>query len=146
MVSQALHIAAERGHLTVCKTLLTSGAQVSVTDNDGDTPLDLAMNQGHHKVCELLRSIMDSDPSHTTQETVSTQPSHTAQEINKPVQDSSQSRKTRSKNIPPIKIRRGILPSITSVGRLFRNLLLPDREIKLRHSNQTQQLNIPNNN
>ena len=142
----ALHCAADRGHLAVCKTLLASGAQVSVTDNDGDTPLDLALNNGHHEVCELLRSIMDSDPSHTTQETVSTQPSHTAQEINKPAKDSSQSRKTRSKKIPSLKLRRGILPSITSVGRLFRNLLLPDREIKLHHSNQTQQPNIPNNN
>ena len=138
----ALHYAAEYGHLAVCKTLLASGAQVSVTDRYGDTPLYNASNQGHRKVCELLRSSMDSDPSHTTQETVSTQPSHTAQEA----KDSSQSRKTRSKNIPPIKLRRGILPSITSVGRLFRNLLLPDREIKLRHSNQTQQPNIPNNN
>ena len=142
----ALHCAAEYGHLAVCKTLLASGAQVSVTDNDGDTPLDLALNNDHHEVCELLRSIMDSDPSHTTQETVTTQPSLTAQEINKPVQDCSQSRKKRSKNIPSLKLRRGILPSITSVGRLFRNLLLPDREIKLRHSNQTQQPNIPNNN
>ena len=139
----ALHCAAENGHLAVCQTLLALGA---VTDNDGDTPLDLALDNGHHEVCELLRSSIESDPSHTTQETVTTQPSHTAQEINRPAKDSSQSRKTRSKNIPPIKLRRGILPSITSVGRLFRNLLLPDREIKLRHSNQTQQPNIPNNN
>ena len=142
----ALHYAAERGHLAVCKMLLASGARVSVTNKFGDTPLELALNKGHQKVCELLHSSMDSDPSHTTQETVTTQPSHTAQEINKPVQNGSQSHKTRSKKIPPIKLRRGILPSIASVGRLFRNLFLPDREIKLRHSNQTQEPNITNNN
>ena len=140
----ALHYAAERGHLAVCKMLLESGAQVSQTSEYGRTPLALALCNGHHNVCELLRSSIDSDPSHTTQETpsviaqetVTTQPSHTAQKINKSVQDSLQ---------PQSKPHRGILPSIASVGQLFKKLFLPDREIKLRHSNQIQELNTTNN-
>ena len=136
----ALHCAAGWGHLAVSKMLLASGAQASLTNSYGCTPLDLALDNGHHKVCELLRTSMDSDLPRTTQETVNTQPSHT--EIDKPVQDSPRPQKAHRSNIlPTIKPRRSILPSIASVGRLFKNLLLPDRAIKLRHSNQTQEPN-----
>ena len=141
----ALHYAAERGHLAVSKMLLASGARASLTDSNGDTPLNVALSYGHHKVCELLRTSMDSDLPRTTQETVNTQPSHTAQEIDKPVQDSPRPQKAHRSNIlPTIKQRRSILPSIASVGRLFKSLLLPDRAIKLR-SNQTQEPNTANN-
>ena len=51
----ALHHAADKGHLAVCKILLASGAQASVIAT-GNTPLDLAQHNDHHKVCELLRS------------------------------------------------------------------------------------------
>ena len=141
----ALHYAAGWGHLAVSKMLLASGAQASLTDSYGRTALDLALNNGHHEVCELLRTSMDSDLPRTTQETVNTQPSHTAQEIDKPVQDSPRPQKAHRSNIlPTIKPRRSILPSIASVGQLFKNLLLPDRAIKLRHSNQTQEPNTAN--
>ena len=125
----ALHYAAERGHLAICKILLASGALASVTASDGYMPLDLAQHNGHHKVCELLRSTMDSDPNPTTQE-----------KITKPVQDSSRPHKPfRSTILPTIKPRRGILPSITSIGQYIKELFLPDRAIKHRHSNQTQE-------
>ena len=126
----ALHHAAYNGHLAVCKILLASGALASVTASNGNTPLDDAQRNGHHKVCELLRSTMDSDPNPATQE-----------KITKPVQDSSRPHKPfRSTILPTIKPRRGILPSITSIGRYIKELLLPDRTIKHRHSNQTQEV------
>ena len=127
----ALHYAADKGHLAVCKILLASGARASVTNSNGDTALDRALNNGHHEVCELLRTRMDSDPP-------------TTQEIAKP-----QPHKTHRSNILPstIKPRRGILPSITSLGRYFNKLLLPDRVTKRRHSNnQTQQSSPDANN
>ena len=127
--STALHYAAQEGHLAICKILLVSGALASVTNSSGNTPFDDAQHNGHHKVCELLRSTMDSDPNPATQE-----------KITKPVQDSSRPHKSSRRTIlPTIKPRRGILPSITSIGRYIKELLLPDRAIKHRHSNQTQE-------
>ena len=118
--STALHWAAEKGHLGICKMLLASGARASLTNSNGSTPLGLAQSNGHHEVCELLRSIMDSTA--------------TQDKITKPVQDSSQPHKPS--RLLSEKPRRGILPSITSIGRYFKDLLLPDRAIKHRHSNQ----------
>ena len=106
--------------------LLASGAQATVTNYT-----TYALNNGHHEVCELLRTRMDSDPP-------------TTQEIAKP-----QPHKTHRSNILPstIKPRRGILPSIASLGRYFNKLLLPDRATKRRHSNnQTQQSSPAANN
>ena len=59
----------------------------------------------------------------------------------KPVEDRSQPHKTRRTILPSLKPRRSILPSIASISQYFKDLLLPDRAIKLRHtdSNQTQQ-------
>ena len=127
----ALHDAAAEGHLAICKILLASGAQATVTNSSGDTPFDNALNNGHHEVCELLRTRMDSDPP-------------TTQEITKP-----QPHKTHRSNILPstIKPRRGILPSIASLGRYFNKLLLPDRLTKRRRgNNQTQQSSPAANN
>ena len=118
----ALHYAADEGHLGICKMLLASGARASLTNSNGNTPLDYAQSNGHHEVCELLRSIMDSTA--------------TQDKITKPVQDSSQPHKPS--RLLSIKPRRGILPSITSIGRYFKDLLLPDRAIKYRHSNQAK--------
>ena len=124
----ALHWAAEKGHLGICKMLLASGARASLTNSNGNRPLDYAQSNGHHEVCELLRSIMDSTA--------------TQDKITKPVQDSSQPHKpSRLLSEKPL---RGILPSITSIGRFFKDLFLPDRAIKHRHSNQAQETNITN--
>ena len=118
----ALHFTASKGHLGICKMLLASGARASL-NSDGNTPLDIAQHYGHHEVCELLRSIMDSTA--------------TQDKITKPIQDSSQPHKPS--RLLSIKPRRGILPSITSIGHYFKDLLLPDRAIKHRHSNQVQE-------
>ena len=119
----ALHGAAAEGHLGICKMLLASGARASLTNCHGNTPLDYAQSYGHHEVCELLRSITDSTA--------------TEHKITKPVQDSSQPPKPS--RLLSIKPRRGILPSITSIGRSIKDLLLPDRAIKHHHSNQAQE-------
>ena len=103
--------------------LLASGARASLTTSNGNTPLDYAQSNGHHEVCELLRSIMDSTA--------------TQDKITKPVQDGS--RLHKPSRLLSIKPCRGILPSITSIGRYFKDLLLPDRAIKHRHSNQAQE-------
>ena len=124
----ALHYAADEGHLGICKMLLASGARASLTNSDGNTPLDYAQSNGHHEVCELLRSIMVSTA--------------TQDKLTKPVQDSSQPHKPS--RLLSIKPRRGILPSITSIGRYFKDLLLPDRAIKHRHSNQAQEATASN--
>ena len=124
----ALHYAADRGHLAVCKILLASGALATTIASDGNTPLDLALDNDHHKVCELLRATMHSDPPATLPVTKE-----------KPVEDRLQPHKTRRTILPSIKPRRSILPFIASISQYFKDLLLPDRAIKLRHSNQTQQ-------
>ena len=117
--STALHFAAYKGHLTTCKILLASGARASLTEMNGYTPLDNAQQNGHHRVCELLHSIMDS----TAAQDESTKP--VQDKITKPVQDNSQPHKIS--RLLSIKPRRGILPSITSIGRYIKDVLLPDK-------------------
>ena len=48
--STALHEAAENGFLSISELLLASGAQASLTDNDGMTPVDYALDNNHHDV------------------------------------------------------------------------------------------------
>ena len=124
----ALHAAGNKGHLGISKMLLASGARASLTNSNGNTPLDLTQSNGHHEVCELLRSIMDSTA--------------TQDKITKPVEDSSQPHKPS--RLLSIKPRRGILPSITGIGRYFKDLFLPNRVIKHRHSNQAQETTTTN--
>ena len=117
--STALHVAAEGGYMTIAKMLLASGARVTITDSSGDTPLDIATKKDHHEVCIELRTSMDSDHPAT-------------QEMTKPGQDSSQSPSTTKTT------HREIFLKIASVSQYFKDLLLPDRAIKLRHSNKVQ--------
>ena len=58
----ALHEAAEDGFLAISELLLASGAQASLTDNDGMTPLDYALDNNHHDVCQLLLASIDFNP------------------------------------------------------------------------------------
>ena len=60
--STALHVAAENGFLPTSELLLASGAQASLTDNAGLTPLDYALDNNHHNVCQLLLANLDSSP------------------------------------------------------------------------------------
>jgi len=45
--STALHYAAQRGSQVCCLTLLTKGADVNAKDNEGNTPLAIALKSGH---------------------------------------------------------------------------------------------------
>ena len=58
----ALHKAASRGSFAISELLLASGAQTSITDNTGMTPLDYALDNSHHDVCQLLLMNIDSSP------------------------------------------------------------------------------------
>ncbi|XP_022241744.1 ankyrin-3-like, partial [Limulus polyphemus] len=50
----ALHLAAERGNLDVCNTLLDANANASSIDNDGQSPLLLAAQNDHSEVVKLF--------------------------------------------------------------------------------------------
>lgn len=52
----ALHRAAKRGDFDLVRTLFIRGYDVNASDCDGYTPLMLAANGGHGRVCELLIS------------------------------------------------------------------------------------------
>jgi hypothetical protein len=51
----ALHVAAMKGHCSVAKLLLSSGAALDLRDKEGWTPLQYAVKSGHREVVELLR-------------------------------------------------------------------------------------------
>ena len=88
--STALHLAATIGHLAICKLLLASGAQASLKNRNGDTPLDLALSNNHHDVCQLLQTHMkEIGSTQPSKQSITTDPPAT-QERSKPVQDISQ--------------------------------------------------------
>ena len=68
----ALHVAAQNGFLAISELLLASGAQASLTDNAGMTPLDYALDNNHHDVCQLLLANFDSNPLPVVTETTDT--------------------------------------------------------------------------
>lgn len=49
-----LHLAARRGSLRSCKSLLSRGSSVDPLNSDQMSPLHLAASQGHDAVCEFL--------------------------------------------------------------------------------------------
>jgi ankyrin repeat protein len=50
-----LHRAALMGHRAVTEWLLSKGAAVNMPDSKGETPLRLALAEGHVDVIKLLR-------------------------------------------------------------------------------------------
>lgn len=50
----ALHLAANRTHLAVCRALLRAGAPVDAVDDDGVTPLMGALNSGDRELLDTL--------------------------------------------------------------------------------------------
>ncbi|BGP16793.1 hypothetical protein JCM10213_002187 [Rhodosporidiobolus nylandii] len=52
----ALHLAVDRGNLAAAQVLLTAGADKSLQDEDGNTPLDLARLAEHEDLVALLSS------------------------------------------------------------------------------------------
>jgi len=49
-----LHFSAAKGNVEMSQMLLGAGATVHATDYEGKTPLDLAKEEGHSAVVELL--------------------------------------------------------------------------------------------
>ena len=50
----SLYLAARKGHIEVLKLLLDKGADISVANADGWTPLNAAASSGHLEVVKLL--------------------------------------------------------------------------------------------
>jgi len=50
-----LHVAADKGHLEVVKTLVGAGANVNAKDKVGMTPIRSAIGDGHKDVIEFLK-------------------------------------------------------------------------------------------
>jgi len=50
-----IHFAADSGQLEVIKYLLSKGAELSVKDVDGDTPLNWAVYSGHKNVAIFIK-------------------------------------------------------------------------------------------
>ena len=64
MATQLFMAAAEKGNLEIVELLLASGAQASVTDNDGVMPLDLALDDGHDDCVSATVHKYGVQPSH----------------------------------------------------------------------------------
>lgn len=52
----ALHYAVEQSAIEVVKQLLDKGANVNIEGYYGITPLDVALDEGHDDIAELLKS------------------------------------------------------------------------------------------
>ena len=58
-----LHLAAENGHLEVCKLIIDKVNDKNPENEDGQTPLHEAAKGGHLEVCRLLmKSVTNIDP------------------------------------------------------------------------------------
>jgi hypothetical protein len=54
LLTNVLHLVAERGHEVLARVLLEIGADVNATDADGRTALNVAAGRGHEEVARLL--------------------------------------------------------------------------------------------
>ena len=64
-----IHLAAHGGSLSLVRTLLARGADPSIVNHDGDSPLDTALKQGHAEIAEVLRTYRaTSTESRSTEE------------------------------------------------------------------------------
>lgn len=64
-----LHFAAQSGDTDTVKVLITFGANVNCKNTFGQTPVDLAMMQGHRSIVGLLRSVGSQSSLKPQQET-----------------------------------------------------------------------------
>jgi len=58
----ALHWAALRGHAEVVRVLISYGADLTVTNKEGETPLRVATRANRSQVVELLRRAQSGIP------------------------------------------------------------------------------------
>ena len=49
-----LHLAAAKGHTAVADLLIYKGALLDIPNSRGEKPLDVAINNGHQKVADLI--------------------------------------------------------------------------------------------
>ena len=61
--NMALHAAAAFGRPRMAEWLIANGAKIDVPSYNGQTPLALAIDRGHHDVAELLRQHGGKDQS-----------------------------------------------------------------------------------
>ena len=59
--SAPLHIASEQGTIAVVRALLAGGADRTLVDFDGNTPYDLAVENDHDEIAELVRPTAETD-------------------------------------------------------------------------------------
>lgn len=52
-----LHEAARKGHFTVCTLFVKYTRNLNPRNNKGKTPFDLAKENGHDKICKLIKSV-----------------------------------------------------------------------------------------
>lgn len=55
-----LHIAAVRGRWAIVMLLVAAGARAGTTNDDGQTALDLAVEEGHASIVRFLKRAMKS--------------------------------------------------------------------------------------
>ncbi len=58
-----LHEAARSGNAEVVRLLLDHAADPTLRDGDGQSPLEIAANHGHHGVVDMLECAMESGPA-----------------------------------------------------------------------------------
>jgi len=60
-LNTALHLAIERNELEVVKFLLRQGAETSIKNGEGKTPLDLAEELNHTEIIDVLNSFTSQE-------------------------------------------------------------------------------------
>ena len=60
-MNTALHLAIERNELEVVKFLLRQGAETSIKNGEGKTPLDLAEELNHTEIIDVLNSFTSQE-------------------------------------------------------------------------------------
>ncbi len=53
----ALHLATFWNKNDVVQMLVRAGANVNAQNSDGETPFDIAVDEGHHKLAQTLREL-----------------------------------------------------------------------------------------
>ena len=140
-LSTGLHLGAAIGHLAICKKLLASGAQTTLRNDNGETPLDIALSMNHHDVYQLLQThTKEVEIDQPLKQTTTTDPA-TTQESSKPVQDTSKEssrqnflHKTKSPDIFSI---------FASLRWYLKDILQQDRAIKFHQDIETQEAASP---